>query len=50
MITNKLEGVESMTRLELLTLLLSLQALLESDNAEKAKEIIAKVIAEAEKS
>ena len=38
-----------MTRLELLTLLLSIQALLESGNEEKAKEIIAKVIAEAEK-
>jgi hypothetical protein len=39
-----------MTRLELLTILYSLQALLESDNAEKAKEIIGKVIAEAERS
>ena len=38
-----------MTRLELLTLLLSIQALLESDNADKAREIIAKVIAEAER-
>jgi hypothetical protein len=41
---------KDMTRLELLTLLLSIQALLESDNTEKAKEIIAKVISEAEKS
>ena len=38
-----------MTRLELLTVLLSIQALLESDNIEKAKEVIAKVIAEAQK-
>ena len=41
---------EEMTRLELLTLLYSLGALLDSDNVEKAREIIAKVIAEAEKS
>ena len=41
---------QTMTRLELLTLLLSIQALLESGNEEKAKEIIAKVISEAEKS
>jgi hypothetical protein len=39
----------NMTRLELLTLLLSIQALLETDNVDKAKEIIAKVITEAEK-
>ena len=38
------------TKLELLTLLYSIQALLESDNVEKAKEVIAKVIAEAERS
>ena len=38
-----------MTRLEILTLLLSLQALLESGNVEKAKEVIARVIAEAER-
>lgn len=38
-----------MTRLELLTLLLSIQALLESDNVEKAKEVIAEVIGEARK-
>ena len=37
-----------MARLELLTLLLSIQALLETDNVEKAKEIIVKVIAEIE--
>jgi len=39
-----------MTRLELLTLLLSIQALLESGNIEKAKEIIAEVITEARRS
>jgi hypothetical protein len=39
-----------MTKLELMTLLLSIQALLESDNVEKAKEIIAEVLAEARKS
>lgn len=39
--------MEDMTRLELLTLLLSIQALLESDNVEKAKELISKVINEA---
>ena len=38
-----------MTRLELLTLLLSIQALLESGNEEKAKEIIEKVIKEVER-
>ena len=37
-----------MTRLEILTLLYSLQALLESNNNEKAKEVIEKVIKEAE--
>ena len=37
-----------LTRLELLTFLYSLQVLLESGNEEKAKEIIAKVIKEAE--
>lgn len=40
--------METMTRLELLTLLYSLQALIESDNTEKAKEVIDKVIKEAE--
>lgn len=36
-----------MTRLELLTLLLSIKALLESNNHEKALELINEVIAEA---
>ncbi len=40
---------QTMTRLELLTLLLSIRALLESDNVEKAKELIAEVIVEAKK-
>ena len=40
---------EDMTRLELLTLLYSLQALIESGNTDKAKEVIDKVIKEAEK-
>ncbi len=35
-----------MTRWELLTLLLSIQALLESDNVEKAKAVIKEVISE----
>ena len=35
---------EYITRFELLTLLLSIQALLESENVEKAKEILAEVI------
>ena len=43
------EMAEAITRLELLTLLLSIQALLESGNKDKAREIIAKVIAEAER-
>lgn len=38
-----------MTRLELMTVLLSIQALLEDGRVEKALEIIAKVIKEAEK-
>ena len=38
-----------MTRLEILTLLLSLKGLLESDNAEKALEVIDSVIAEAKR-
>ena len=38
-----------MTRLEILTLLYSLEALLDEDKAEKAKEVIKKVINEAEK-
>lgn len=41
---------EKMTRLELLTLLYSIEALLESGNTDKAKEVISKVIKEAEKS
>jgi len=41
---------EDVTRLELLTLLLSIQALLESENIEKAKEVIAEVITEARRS
>jgi len=38
-----------MTRLEILTLLYSLEALLEEGKAEKAYEVIKKVIKEAEK-
>ena len=41
--------MEEMTRLELLTLLYSIQALMDTWNTEKAKEIIEKVIKEAEK-
>lgn len=41
--------MEDMTRLELMTLLLSLEALLEEGKSEKALEVIKKVIAEAEK-
>ena len=40
---------EEMTRLELLTVLYSLQALLKSDKIEEAKEVIEKIIKEAEK-
>ena len=40
---------ENMTRWELLTMLLSLKALLESDNKEKALEVIDTVIAEAKR-
>ena len=40
---------EDMTRLEVLTLLLSIKALLESDNKEKALELIDEVIKEAKK-
>lgn len=39
--------MKDMTRLELLTMLYSLQALIDTDNIDKAKEIIEKVIAEA---
>lgn len=42
-------NMEEMTRLELMTLLLSLEALLEDGKAEKALEVIRKVLAEAEK-
>ena len=38
---------EEMTRLELLTVLLSIKALLEGDNKEKALELVNEVIAEA---
>ena len=40
---------EEMTRLELLTVLYSLQALLNADKIEEAKEVIKKIIKEAEK-
>lgn len=40
---------EDMTRLELMTLLLSLVALLEEGKADKALEVIKKVLAEAER-
>ena len=39
-----------MTRLELMALLLSIQALLDTGNTEKAKELIAEVLEEAKKS
>ena len=38
-----------MTRLELLTVMLSIKALLESGNTEKAKELIEEVINEAKR-
>jgi len=38
-----------MTRLEILTLLYSLEALLRTDNVDEAKRVIDKVIAEAER-
>ena len=41
--------VENVTRWELLTMLLSLRALLESDNSEKALEVINQVIDETKK-
>jgi len=41
---------ENMTRLELLTLLLSIRALLKKGNVEAALEVIEEVIAEARKS
>lgn len=40
---------ENMTRWELLTMLLSLKALLEADNKEKALEVIEEVIKEAKR-
>lgn len=40
---------DDMTRLELLTVLLSIKALLESDNKDKALELINEVIAEAKR-
>ena len=40
---------QEMTRLELLTLLLSLKAVLETGNTEKAMEILEEVIHEAKK-
>lgn len=40
---------ENMTRLELMTLLLSLEALLEDEKTDKALSVIKKVLAEAEK-
>lgn len=41
--------MNEVTRWELLTMLLSLKALLESDNTEKALEVIDNVIAEAKR-
>ena len=41
---------DNMTRLELLTLLLSIKALLESNNTDKALELINEVINEAKNS
>lgn len=41
--------MEDMTRLEILTLLLSLKGLLETNNSEKALEVINNVIAEAQR-
>ena len=40
---------ENMARLEILTIMLSLKALLESGNTEKAKEVIEEVIKEAKR-
>lgn len=40
---------EDMTRLELLTVMLSIKALLESGNVDKARELIDEVIAEAKR-
>ena len=44
-----MKGGDNMTRLELLTLLLSIKALLESDNTDKALELINEVIDEAKR-
>lgn len=41
--------MEDMTRLEILTLLMQLKELLETDNTEKALEVINNVIAEAQR-
>ena len=41
--------MEDMTRLEILTLLLSLKGLLETNNSEKALEVINNVIAETQR-
>lgn len=41
--------MDNMTRLELLTVLYSLQALLKDNRVEQAKEVIEKIIKEAEK-
>ena len=41
--------MEEMTRLELLTLLYSIQALIDTGNTDKAKEFIEKEIKEAER-
>ena len=41
--------MDKMTRLELLTLLLSLQALLESGKVEEAKKVIEEIIKEAKR-
>lgn len=43
------KGGGIMTRLELLTVLLSIKALIESDNVDKALELINEVIAEAKR-
>ncbi len=40
---------EEMTRLELLTVMLSLKALLDENKTDKAKEVIDSIIAEAKK-
>lgn len=45
----KEKQMDEMTRLELLTLLLSLKALLDSDNVDKARELIDEIISEAKR-